>query len=521
MELARLIAALSEPASYPGDAGSVEVHQTHISAVFLAGPFAYKIKKPVDFGFLDYRTLERRRHYCEEEVRLNRRLAPGVYLGVVPVAAEGPGVRVEGRGEPIEWAVKMVRLPDASRLGESLRRGEVGRAEVESLAVRLAAFHASAEAGAGVAAYGRFAVVAGNARDNFAQSEAHVGRTISRAVFDRLRALTERSLSRLEPLVEARAARGIPRDGHGDLRLDHVYLFPDRPPPGDLIVIDCIEFHERFRRADPVADAAFLVMDLIREGRRDLARAFADAYLRAAGDEEGRELLPFYTAYRAAVRGKVEGIEATEAEVPMAERLASLGRARAHWLLALVEMESPDRRPCLVMVAGLPGTGKSTLAAGLAERSGFRVIRSDVVRKELDAGGLGSALYSAETTARTYAECLRRAEEALFEGGRVLVDANFRREDQRRAFLDAAMRWGVPGVVLLCRARPEIARGRLDARRGDASDADWSVYLRVAASWEEPGRGTSDRLAVVNCDGRPERSLDLALDALRDRGLSS
>src|SRR5262249_55001264 len=150
---------------------------------------------------------------------------------------------------------------------------------------------------------------------------------------------------------------------------------PDREPPGDLIAIDCIEFNERFRCADPVADAAFLVMDLIFHGRRDLADVFADAYFRAAGDVEGRALLPFYTAYRAAVRGKVEGFELTEKEIPEDERTAASARARAHWLLALGELEEPDRRPCLVLVGGLPGTGKSTLARGLAERADFIVIR--------------------------------------------------------------------------------------------------------------------------------------------------
>ena len=173
----------------------------------------------------------------------------------------------------------------------------------------------------------------------------------------------------------------MPRDTHGDLHLDHVYLFPDRAPPADLVIIDCIEFNERFRFADPVADMAFLVMDLAFHGRRDLARAFADAYFRASGDEEGRALLPFYTAYRAAVRGKVEGMELAEREVPEAERAAALVRARAHWLLALGELEEPGRRPCLVLVGGLPGTGKSTLARGLAEQAGFTVIRSDLVRR--------------------------------------------------------------------------------------------------------------------------------------------
>src|SRR5438034_1293400 len=175
----------------------------------------------------------------------------------------------------------------------------------------------------------------------------------------------------------------MPRDTHGDLHLDHVYLFPEKKPPADLVIIDGIEFNERFRYSDPVADMAFLVMDLRFHGYHDLAQAFADAYFQAAGDEQGRTLLPFYTAYRAAVRGKVEGFELLEKEIPAAERAAALERARAHWLLALGELEQPAQKPCLVLVGGLPGTGKSTLAQGLAQRAGFQVIRSDVVRKQL------------------------------------------------------------------------------------------------------------------------------------------
>jgi aminoglycoside phosphotransferase family enzyme/predicted kinase len=529
MELARLIAALADPAAYPDAVGAdgVTVRQTHISAVFLAGPFAYKLKKPLDLGFLDYSTLDRRRLACDEEVRLNRRLAPSVYLGVVPIAAEGPTIRMEGAGEVVEWAVKMVRLPDEATLGARLDRGEIDAGHLEALARRLADFHAGAEKGQAVAAFGRFEVVAGNALENFDQSAAHVGTTMSEAVFDRLRILNESALARLRPTIEGRAERGIPRDGHGDLRLGHVYHFPDRAPPADLVVLDCIEFHPRFRCADPVADVAFLVMDLVRHGRRDLARGFADAYLRASDDPEGRALLPFYTAYRAAVRGKVEGMEYLEPEVPEAERAAALTRARAHWLLALGELEEPSRRPCLVLVGGLPGTGKSTLARALAAHAGFDVIRSDVVRKELAGLGQGDAaatsfgegIYSPEWTERTYADCARRAEGLLFEGRRALVDASFGAASRRRVFLELGGRWGVPAWCLPCEADPSVVRGRLERRSGDASDADWSIYLEAAEHWEESDEATRRATRPIVTDGGEPEALAQAIEALRGADL--
>jgi aminoglycoside phosphotransferase family enzyme/predicted kinase len=520
MELARLIEALSSPAAYPGAPEPVEVRHTHISVVFLAGDRAYKIKKPVSLGFLDFSTLELRRHFCDEEVRLNRRLAPGVYLGVVPVAEEGGGLKVEGNGPVVEWAVKMVRLPDEATLEHRLRCEDVGRGTIEALARRVAAFHASERACAAGAHFGSFEVVAGNARDNLTPAAAPVGVTLSQAVLDRLRDRLESELERLRPLIEARAAASVPRNAHGDLRLGHVYLFPERAPPDDLVIIDCIEFSEQFRCMGPVADMAFLVMDLLSEGRPDLAEAFCSEYFRASGDREGEALVPFYTAYRAAVRAKVDGLELTEREVPAPERDRAMRRARGHWLLALGQLEPPETRPCLVPLAGLPGAGKSTLARSLAEIGGFTVVRSDAVRKKLARGAPpGEDIYTAEWNERTYGECRRRIEAVLFEGGRALVDANFRQDGRRREFLDLARSWGVPAVLLVCRADPEVVRRRLEGRKGDASDATWAYYQQAAREWEAPGPATRRYWLEIDAGGTAEQTLEQAAAGLRARGL--
>ena len=210
MDLPHMIEALSDPGAYPHPVEEVEVHQTHISVVFLAGPFAYKIKKPFHLGFLDFSTLERRRYFCEEEVRLNRRLAPAVYLGVVPVARRGEALRVGGDGEVVEWAVKMTRLPDDATLEARLRCGAVAPVFIDALARKVARFHAAAENGKHIASFGRFEVVAGNARENFDQAAAQVGVTVQADVFERLKALTETELERLRPLIEDRARRSAP-----------------------------------------------------------------------------------------------------------------------------------------------------------------------------------------------------------------------------------------------------------------------------------------------------------------------
>jgi len=340
MELSHLIEALSDPRAYPDPADSVEVRQTHISAVFLVGDFVYKVKKPVALGFLDFTARENRHHFCREEVRLNARLAPDVYLGVVPIVQTSAGVRIDVDGDAIEWAVKMRRLPEAATLLERLRRGEVCPKLIEAVAYRIAAFHAVAETNERIASFGHFDVVARNIRDVFKRAAAHVGKTVSRGDFDRIQTLAEESLTRLRPVIDSRMNRGVPRDCHGDLHLDHIYCFPEATPPGDLVIIDCIEFNEQFRFIDPVADIAFVVMDLTVHGRKDLARDFVDAYMRAAGDDEGRLLLPLYTAYRAAIRGMVDGQLLAETEVPETERVAARTRASAHWHLALTELQS-------------------------------------------------------------------------------------------------------------------------------------------------------------------------------------
>lgn len=390
----------------------------------------------------------------------------------------------------------MQRLPESATFQERLRRGDMGIDLVETFARRIAAFHQGAETSNRLSELGRFEAVARIILDIFEQASPHVGTTVSRAVFDRAKNLAEEALTEFRPLIDGRAARGTTRNCHGDLHLDHVYYFPEQEPPADLVIIDCIEFNERFRFIDPVADMAFAAMDFAFYGHRDLAIPFADAYFHASKDQEGRSLLPLYTAYRATVRGTVEGLLLAEKEVPGPEREAAKTRARAHWLLALTELETPSRKPCLLLVAGLPGTGKSSLARELMEAAaGFCVVRSDVVRKEL-AGihaqdktpkELRASLYATEWNARTYAECMRKAESLLWKGKRVLVDATFREERQRTAFLEMAVRWGVPTGVLLCEAKPETVRTRLEERREDASDADWSVYLQVAQQWEKVG----------------------------------
>jgi len=528
MDLEQLIEALSRPAAYPHPVDRVEVRQTHISAVFLAGPWVYKLKKPVDLGFLDYHSLERRRHFCEEETRLNLRLAGSVYHGVLPIVATAAGVRVGGDGLAIDYVVRMTRLPDEAELRTRLRRDQLDRTLVIDVARRIAEFHASAGGSEAISAQGRFARVERSVLDNFTVARPQIGNTVSLDVFEWVHSLTVVALQRARTLIAERAERGVPRDLHGDLRLEHVYYFPDRAPPDDLVIIDCIEFSSRLRQIDPVADMAFLAMDLAFRGRRDLARAFTDAYFEAHDDPDGRELLPLYLGYRSLVRAKVDGLTMSAPALPPDERDALTERATAHWLFALGELAPPIGRPALILVGGLPGTGKSTLARRLAARFGATVISSDPVRKAL--AGLeplesgrdapGQSLYTEAWTERTYAACLERATRAITDGGRVVVDATFGDDARRRTFLEAARRLGVRGLFLECQAQEATIRARLAARQGDASDADFAVYARARERWQGATPAVDRARHVVVSDDDRSAVEDRAVELLSAAGLA-
>lgn len=527
MDIASLIAELSKPEIYPHHVQRVELRQTHISVICLADDVVYKIRKSVKFCFLDFSTLAQRRFDCEREVELNQRLAPDVYLGIVPIVRRDGRVYVEGAGEVIEWAVKMNRLPDSATLEQRLQRGEVGPDLIGMLGRRLAAFHASAASGAQIAEYGRYEAIAHNVLENLEVVQRGGDAVIDAEQLARLTQLIRQRLESDRELMVRRMERGVPRDTHGDLRLDHVYFFPERRPPADLCVIDCIEFNDAFRYADPVADIAFLIMDLKYHGHPELARRLTDEYFLAAGDDEGRQLLPLYVSYRAAVRAKVATLELAETEIPEAERKAASERARGLWLLALSELEVPSRRPCLVLVGGLQGTGKTTLARGLSEVAGFTVIRTDVVRKDMieksqlaSPGSSNTAgIYAAERVDQTYEECLHRAVELLRRGGRVIVDATFAREVQRQKFLEAARCLGLPAYFLNCQADPEIVHRRLDARSGDASDADWQVYLAAVNKWEQAGSSTARVMTLIDCGRSAEAARNYAVDVLKNAEL--
>ena len=553
-----LILALSAPAAYPEvPGGEIECLQTHISAVFRLRDTVYKVKKPKELLFLDFTSLDKRRHFCHEEVRLNRRLAPGVYEGVVPIRWNDGCVQVGGEPldspaeepaeEVVEYAVRMARLPDERMLGRLLGAGRIGSREMERLGRLMAEFHAAADRRPEISAVASWDMTRRNCLENFEQIEPFVGETIRAPVVERLRTLTVRELELRRALIERRIEENWPCEIHGDLRLEHIYLLlpggadgpvagRSRDPSGvepEIVVIDCIEFNERFRWADPVADIAFLVMELEFSDRFDLAADLADAYFDAAADPEGAQLLPLYATYRDTVRGKVGSLQSGDELVSVTARTAAANQARRHLLCALSRLSPPPERPALIVVQGLPGVGKSTISRVLEEALGFQWIDTDRVRKELAGatpgagfGGGGSGaeylrgIYSPEWTERTYAECRRRAEERLLDGGRVVVEGSFRRDVHRKALAEVAAALGIRLLILDCVTASEDVRHRLAERSPGSSDADWVVHQRMAADWEPATEATLPFVRTLSVAGTREEALDRVRGELTKAGLA-
>jgi aminoglycoside phosphotransferase family enzyme/predicted kinase len=485
-----IISALSNPAAYPDQPAEVELQQTHISWLFFTERFVYKVKKPVNFGFLDFTTLDARRHFCEEEARLNRRLAPDVYEGVLEVKAVNGQIRLGGPGETVDYALQMRRLPEDRMLPALLATGKVTAETMRQLAQLLATFHAQADTGPEINQDGTLGTILGNWQENFAQTQPYLDFPLMRDDYEKIRSRVLAFCRTCALIFDRRLAEGRIRDGHGDLRAEHICL------TDPIVIFDCIEFNHRFRYGDVAADVAFLAMDLDERGFVDLSQAFVRAYVECSGDHGLLSVLDFYKCYRAFVRAKVEcfrmgdpTVSATDAR--MAYRAACrYGRLAAHYAETL-------RRPWLLLCCGLMGSGKSVLAEALAQRLDLEVLSSDIMRKELaglqpttparDAYGQG--LYTVERTEATYNSLFQQAECLLSHGRSVLIDASFQRALHRVQAMQLAARLGAEFFVLECWCPEEELRRRLEARvaRSDAvSDGRWELIAQQRQAFEAP-----------------------------------
>lgn len=520
-ELPTLLAHLTQPRAFPDSLPqdeTISLIQTHASAVLLAGERAYKLKKARDFGFFDYSTPELRRHFCEQEVVLNSRLAPQVYLGVAPVLASpdqtfhigqtfppgqipAPGMQLVD-GQVIDYTVVMRRLPEEATLASHLASGTATPALLAAVAEPIARFHTSVPTTKYIADFGSLRVIRGNWEENFEQMRPYIGRSLDQITFDRISSYIHEFCDGYATLFTTRMREQHIRDCHGDLRLQHVYISqtPDNPP--EISVVDCIEFNERFRYSDVAAEIAFLTMELDAAGRSDLGRAFVDSYVKCTGDGALYELLPFYACYRACVRGKVLSFQRDQPEVPAEQREVVRREAEALFSLAASYATGPTR-PTLLLVGGLMGTGKSTLASALQVELGWPLISSDSTRKQLAEGepgelrhdAYGEGLYTPIWTSRVYQHMLEEAARQLAAGKSVLLDATFGKRAHRHAAAQEAALHGANLVFIECQCPREIALQRLTQRwqariarqeqsASADSDARPDLYDAQADAWQ-------------------------------------
>lgn len=505
-----LIAALQNPALFPHPVEGFQVIETHISWVLLTGPYVYKFKKPVNFGFLDFSTLEARQHFCQEELRLNQRLTQDLYLEVIPVTGSAEAPQLGGTGEVIEYALKMRQFPQDGLLSTLQANGELTTAHIDQLARQIADFHIEAPRVTSENELGSPDSVMAPVLQNFEQIRPLISEASDLSQLKALQAWAESSFERLKPLLARRKADGFIRECHGDIHLGNATLID-----GKVVLFDCIEFNEPFRMTDVYADIGFLAMDLEDRGLKSLSRRLISQYLELTGDYQGLELLNFYKAYRAMVRAKI-ALFSLAADADGVQRAATLRQYRNYANLAESYSAIPSR--FLVITHGVSAVGKSHVAMRLVESLGAVRLRSDIERKRLFAGQDGESLYGSQASEATYARLNELASQALRAGFPVVIDATYLKREQREAAAQVAETTGVPFLILDCEAPQAVIAGWLEQRQtqdNDPSDATLEVIEAQQAS-REP-LSAEEVLRSKRVETNVSSDLDNLIDNLRQR----
>jgi uncharacterized protein len=465
-----LIQQMLSPDFYPHPiTQEIELIQTHISFVLLTGEYAYKVKKPMNFGFLDFSTLDKRLFFCQEEIRLNRRLAPELYLQVLSIVERDGKFTFSTENEsPVEYCIQMRQFPQADLLINVFDRGELTPAHVEDIAKQLAKFHATADTNEHIASFGTKDAIKAVADDNYQHTVKYIDLAQTQAQFDETKAFSDKFFSEYADLFANRVAQGKVKECHGDVHLKNICLYQ-----GKVQIFDCIEFNEPFRNSDTLYDAAFLLMDLQYRDRRDLANIFLNTYLEQTGDYGGVTLLPLYSSMRAYIRAKVTSFLLDDPGIPQPVKDKARVEAAAYYKLAWEYTRSTQGK--IIIMSGLSGSGKSTTARGLATQLEAIHIRSDAVRKHLAGIDLmqrgDDALYTPEMSAKTYARLTEIGIILASKGFNVILDAKYDRVNLRADIIDRSEAQGIPWQILYCHADTALLKQRLSDRSGDIADA--------------------------------------------------
>ena len=450
----------------------VQLIQTHVSYVLLTGKYAYKLKKPVNFGFLDYSTLEKRKHFCEEELRLNQRAAAELYLEVVPISKTetdaGTHYQLGDTGEVVDYAVKMQQFPQETLLTSLFDRGELTEDLLQELARVIADFHLKTYTDDRIRSFGEVAQVREAFDQNFEQTEHYIGGPQTQQQFDETQAYCNQFFAEQGALFVDRMRQNWIRECHGDLHLRNICYWNNK-----LLLFDCIEFNEPFRFVDVMYDVAYIVMDLEARQRRDLATLFLNTYVEQTGDWEGLQILPIYISRQTYVRAKVTSFLLDDPGVPEVDKQKASETAATYYRMAWEY--SQTRQGQLMLMCGLSGSGKSTVARQLAKQSGAIHIRSDAVRKHL--GGIplhqrgGADLYTPEMHQKTYDRLLDLGVKLANQGYTVILDAKYDRQTFREAVIATTQQQNLPLQIIHCDAPVEVLHDRLQHRTGDIADA--------------------------------------------------
>jgi hypothetical protein len=482
VSLPSLIQQMMQPGFYPHPVQEpIQLIQTHVSYVLLTGDYAYKLKKSVNFGFLNYSTLELRKHFCEEELRLNQRGAAELYLEVMPITGDQNQYQLGDSGKPVEYALKMRQFPQESLFITLFEQGKLSETHMEELGRVVAQYHATAETTDYIRKFGEVAQVRQSIDENYEQAKKYIGGPQTEAQFEETKQYTDNFFTERSQLFTSRIQNNWIRECHGDLHLRNICLWQDK-----ILLFDCIEFNDPFRFVDVMYEAAFTVMDLEARQRKDLGNAFLNTYVEQTGDWEGLQVLPLYLSRQAYVRAKVNSFLLDDPGVPAAVKDEAAATAADYYRQAW-EYTKP-RQGQLMLMSGLSGSGKSTVARQLARKLGAIHIRSDAMRKHL--GGIplqqrgGNELYTDEMTQKTYERLLDLGVMLANQGFSVILDAKYDRQQLRAKAIAQAELHQLPLQILHCAAPLEMIRERLQTRSGDIADATADLLTAQQAAAE-------------------------------------
>jgi len=469
---ALLVKAMAEPTFYPHRVSQITRVETHISVIFLTGRYAYKIKKPVDLGFVDFRSLEQRHFFCEQEVQLNRRLTRDIYLETVAISYDGHAIKMGTGGKIVEYVVQMRQLPSTRTMAALLGEHAIKTPDLDRLAGNLVRFHRQARR---VTDQPIWTFVKDACEENFRQVQPYQGRLLDAERLAGVRTATFETMDRQRALFDLRSTSGKIRDGHGDLRAEHVYFSKH----GEIQILDCIEFNDHLRTVDVASDLAFLIMDLEYLQEPQFARHILEAYCRISSDASLLGLLEFYQCYRAMVRCKVNCIQLSDPGL-VGDQADHLGSTARRYLELAEQYARRMTTPTIWVFCGLPGAGKSSLSSGLARQLAIASVNSDRVRKgifglapiENATGPVDEGIYSAQASQRVYGRLLETARREILAGRSLVLDATYSKSAQREAVLQLAAECNAEPLFVECMASEAVLHQRLRRRESTPSVSD-------------------------------------------------